>query len=138
MAIICRNETSYVGWQQWLWVKLLRLAKASGWQPMGTTRPPENEADFPGGRWDSNNYTTNDGQIISAKDARGLADALEAAFSQISDDDVMAKFRQPDGGIEIAPDAPSAPDADWFSGSVNKANVAKFVEFCRQGAFRIY
>src|SRR5437870_4509592 len=89
MAILCSNGASRVGWQQWRWPKLLRLATAYGWKPMGTTQPLDEARYFPGGRWDGNNYTTNDGQIVSADDARRLADALEAALPHISDHDAL-------------------------------------------------
>src|SRR4051812_15633102 len=137
MAILLTNGKSYTGWQQWLWAKLLRLAQAHGWQPMGTSQPPGEEVHFPGGRWDSSNYRTNDGQIVSEADARALADALERALPHIPDDDAMAKYRQADGGIQIAPTAPTAPDADWFSGAQAKTSVGKFIQFCREGSFRI-
>ena len=138
MAIHCKNESSHFGWQQWRWAKLLRLAKTHGWEVMGTSQPPEEEIHFPGGRWDANNYTTNDGQIVSAADAAALATALERALPHIPDADALAKYRLPDGGIEIAPHAPPAPDADWFSGVEAKAHVVRFIAFCREGSFRIY
>src|SRR5438034_397715 len=116
MAIHCRNENSSIGWQQWRWPKLLRLARAHGWTPRGATQPAEESRYFPGGRWDGNNYTTNDGQIVSAEDAAALADALEAALPHIPDHDALAKYRNPEGGIELLLNAPVAPDADWFSG----------------------
>ena len=138
MAILCRNETAGVWWQQWRWPKLLRLAQAHGWRPAGTTQPPEELIHFPGGEWDPNNYTTNDGQIVSVTDAHALAAALEAALPHLPDDDALSKYRLPDGSIQIAPTHPTGPDADWFSGREAKADVAKFIQFCRQGTFRIY
>lgn len=138
MAIQLSNGTSHAGWQQWLWPKLLRLAQAHGWKPLGTSQPPGEEAYFPGGRWDSSNYTTNDGQIVSAADAMALADALERALPHVPDHDALEKYRQADGGIQIAPSAPTAPDADWFSGAEAKAAVGKFIQFCREGSFHIY
>src|SRR3954468_5281687 len=108
MAIHCRNETSLTGWQQWRWLKLLRLAAAHGWKPMGTTQPPEEAVYFPSG-WDSNNYTTNDGQIVSEPDARALADALEASLPHIPDSDALAKYRLPDWGDPNRPNPPIRP-----------------------------
>jgi hypothetical protein len=116
---------------------LLRLAKAHGWKPRGTTQRAENLAYFPDGRWDGANYTTNDGQIVCVEDANALANALEAALPNIPDYDTLAKYRVADGGIEIAPNPPQAPDADWFSGVEAKAEVVKFIQFCRRGSFRI-
>jgi hypothetical protein len=138
MAIECRNDKSSVWWQQWRWPKLLRLARAHGWEPKGTSQPPGEEVHFPNGRWDSTNYTSNDGQIVSADDAQALALALERALPHIPDDDALAKYRLPNGNIEIAPNHPPAPDADWFSGAEPKTDVEQFIAFCRQGSFRIY
>jgi hypothetical protein len=138
MGIECRNEKSSFWCQQWRWPKLLRLAEAHGWQPQGTSQPPEDAIHFPGGRWDPSSYTSNDGQIVSAADARALANALELALPNIPDHDALAKYRRPDGGIGIAPTPPPASDADWFSGAEAKAYVTEFIAFCRQGTFRVY
>ncbi|HEY1684066.1 MAG TPA: hypothetical protein VGG19_04840 [Tepidisphaeraceae bacterium] len=138
MAIECKNTTSSIWWQQWRWPKLLRIAKANGWKPAGTTQSPEDEIYFPGGRWDRDNYTTNDGQTVTAEDAIALGAALESALRVIPNEYALAKYELPGGGIEIAPNQPPVPDVDWFSGAEAKAQVAAFVAFCKQGAFRIF
>jgi len=131
MPMDLSNGTSEFGWAQWHWPKLLRLAQAHGWRPRGTTLPGDS-----GGTWDRN-YTSNDGQIVSAEDAAALADALEAALPHIPDHDALAEYREPDGMLEIAPRHPPAPDSAWFSTPSGKANVAAFIRFCREGAFQI-
>jgi hypothetical protein len=138
MSILCRGEDgSHYGWSQWIWPKLLRLAQAHGWKPLGTSQPDEELVHFPNHRWDRSNYTTNDGQIVSAEDAQALSNALEAALRQIPEHDALAKFRTADGGIPILPQAPSASDEDWFSGET-KAPLVEFIAFCRHGSFRIW
>jgi hypothetical protein len=131
MPMDLSNGTSEFGCAQWLWPKLLRLARVHGWRPRGTTLP-----DDPGGTWDGN-YTSNDGQVVGAEDAAALADALEAALPHVPDHDALARYKNADGMIEIAPRHPPAPDAAWFSTPAGKANVAAFIRFCREGAFRI-
>lgn len=132
MPIECSNGVSEFDCEQWRWPKLLRLAQAHGWQPRGTTLP--GDAD---GQWDRN-YTTNDGQEVTADDAAALADALEKALSKVPEHDALAPYRAPDGMIEIAPRHPDAADADWFSGPAGIAYVARFIRFCREGTFHIW
>ena len=131
MPMDLSNGASEFEWEQWRWPKLLRLARAHGWRPRGTSLPNDSE-----GRLDRN-YTSNDGQIVSAEDAAALADALEAALPHIPDHDALAPYQAADGMIEIAPRHPPAPDAAWFSTPAGKANVAAFIRFCREGAFQI-
>ena len=98
-------------WEQWRWPKLLRLAQAHGWQPLGTVQPPEAQTDYPGGRWDGND-TSNDDQTVLAEDAQALADALERVLLRVPDEDALAQYARSDESIEIAPNHPPAPDAD--------------------------
>lgn len=59
------------------WEHLLRLARLNGWHPAGTKQPD----DWPGRHpWDHGNYSSNDGQTVTAADARGIADALSRAL----------------------------------------------------------
>lgn len=137
MPVDLRNDRSEFSWEQWRWPKLLRIALANGWDPEGTTQPPDEQEHFPDGLWDPGNYTSNDDQLVSAEDAKALANALEAALPTIPDEYAMAKYEQPGGGILIAPNHPPAPDVNWFSGPQAKANVVAFIAFCRQGSFHI-
>ncbi len=81
------------------WIGLLNLAHEYGWQPAGTEigglyseEPPEDAnhtrlvpVEQAGTEsWDGN-YTSNDGQLISAEDADAIADALERAFGDKPD-----------------------------------------------------
>jgi len=59
------------------------------------------------------------------------------ALPNLSEDDELAAYRRPDGGIEIAPNAPVVPDTAWFSGPESKRRIGEFIEYCRAGGFRI-
>ena len=123
-------------WDTFSWVKLLRVAGRYGWRPAGTTLSHSDLADMPGGRWDGN-YTTNDGQIVTAEDARALAVALERAVQDVPSRDVIAHHREPSGGIRMAPNPPDIDDLDWFCGPEPKAKIRAFISYCYAGEFHI-
>jgi hypothetical protein len=85
-------------------------------------------------------YFVNDGQRVTAEDARALADALERALPDIPDHDAMAHktFEHPsEPGVRlVAIDTPASP-YEWFSGD-KKRLVRQFIDFCRQGGFEIW
>lgn len=59
------------------WEHMLRLARLNGWSPAGTEEPD----DWPNGHpWDRFNYSSTDGQTVTAADARAIADALSSAL----------------------------------------------------------
>jgi hypothetical protein len=94
-------------WNVWAWSTVLRLAQRHGWEPMGTG---------PHRKW---GYDSNDGQLVYAKDAKMLADALEAFLN--------------------APRPRRVPKKEaWFWSPVGKGELRKFVAFCRKGSFRIH
>ncbi|MDP9439435.1 MAG: hypothetical protein M3P49_11945 [Actinomycetota bacterium] len=81
------------------WVELLELAEEYGWQPAGTELVgwdpvgPMTSPDYPDAAlieqiesvfW-GGNYTSNDGQLVTARDADAIADALERAFADRHD-----------------------------------------------------
>ena len=78
-------------WRGWRW--LLSLACDHGWQPAGTEWNLEVHRWLSGGvdekeeerarnDWDGD-YFSNDGQIVSARHAANLADALEKANGEV-------------------------------------------------------
>jgi hypothetical protein len=85
-------------------------------------------------------YFVNDGQRVSAEDARNLADALERALPDIPDHDALIHktFEHPGspGMRLLALDTPASP-YEWFSGD-KKRYVREFIAYCRQGGFEIW
>lgn len=71
---ISNGNGEYMRFSHFDWAELLKLAYEYGWQPAETEL----------GGWDGN-YTSNDGQLITAEDADAIADALERAFDDSPD-----------------------------------------------------
>ena len=98
------------------WSLLRGLALEHGWIPEGTAPPSWLS---PAEQWDGN-YSTNDGQTVSASDAQHLADALERA---LRDPEVIAFLRcRSEGGQD-------SDNCEVF--------VRDFVSFGRAGDFLI-
>ncbi len=137
------------------WAKALELARAFGWRAPGTQPPPrfdpyELEADWNG------TYLTNDGQVVSAEDARSLAAALERSLAQISDsgipydwsiksliEDDLPEWLSPCERAIIEDalqagllDTMGIQPVDFFAGS-EKRNLFELIRFCRLGCFEI-
>jgi hypothetical protein len=113
------------------WGHLLRLASTYGWEPAGT-RPPKRCR-----TWDGN-YVTNDGQRVTAADARRLADALEKALPDLPDHDALEHKKKRVGQSEefgIPWQTPTNP-FEWFSGA-GKERLRTFIAYCRAGGFTI-
>jgi hypothetical protein len=83
MGYDLRNAQGTQHWGIDTWPELLGLAHEHGWQPEGTTLPVLTYDDgtpcAPCFGWDGS-YFWNDHQIVSAGDARNLADGLERAL----------------------------------------------------------
>jgi len=132
----------------------LELARRHGWTPLGT-RPPEAfdsyalQADWFGV------YLTNDGQAVTAEDARALADALERALQDIPDEDVkmdwsprlwtddLPEWLAPherdvieDGLQQHALVVMAQHPGEFFAGA-EKQYLLGFMRFCRMGSFVI-
>ena len=136
MAMNLHSERGDFGWDVFSWQKLLRLAERYGWRPAGTTLSEAELKWMPDGRWNGN-YTTNDGQTVSASDARSLGDALNCAVRDIPSEDVIAQHRAASGGIQILPNPPAISDLDWFCGDQTRAKIREFISYCYSGEFQI-
>jgi hypothetical protein len=136
MAMNLHGAAGDFGWDTFSWVKLLRLAEHYGWRPAGTTLPNAELAWMPDGRWDGN-YTTNDGQTVTAADAHALSEALKQAEHDIASEDVIAQHRDASGGIRIIPGPADISDLDWFCGPNVRAKIRKFISYCCAGEFHI-
>jgi hypothetical protein len=110
-------------WNIYHWPKLLKLAGQFGWE-LG-----ENWVD----RYCSNDF------LVTAEDARNLADALERALPDIPNEQVCAvkKIDLP-GGMTCTAFEGEPPEnpLELFSGE-RKQYLREFIAFCRNGAFRI-
>lgn len=70
------------------WLLILEVAEKHGWKPLGTLAPmfldeDDNLVSCELDDWDGN-YWTNDYQIVTEEDARGIANALELARSMLT------------------------------------------------------
>jgi hypothetical protein len=101
---------------------MLDLGIAYGWKPAGTTGSD-------GG------YVFNDGQRVHARDARGLAAALERAYLDIPVQDTMTSKLNAKGSPKRGQ---KVTLLDWFSGDEGRELVKKCAAFCRKGEFEIW
>jgi len=97
-----------------------------------STLAPEDAAGWGGG------YFSNDGQRVTAEDARELAAALERALPDVPDHDALRHKARPlgnSGEFGIPVGTPTTP-SEWFSGD-RKQRLREFIAFCRAGGFVI-
>jgi hypothetical protein len=129
--------------------KALELACLYGWQPLGT-RLREMQPVWLG------SYLTNDGQMVLAKDALSLAEALTKALDEIPNvgatldwdprlwvEDDMPEWLSPEErevieeGLEaFAPDVRKMHPLEFFAGD-EKPHLVRLIRFCRLGSFVI-
>jgi hypothetical protein len=143
-------------WKSVGWWYLLNLARSAGWEPTGTIAPAGVDAE----EWDGN-YFRNDGQMVTAGDAEGLADALARLLEdpeRRSKADGIGRrmdLALADGGENAAgryPDVITYPleffrgmlkhfgqvsVGRWSCSEENERYLRDFIAFCRGGAFRI-
>lgn len=106
-------------WKVGAWFKVLQLALAYGWQPMGTT-PPRG---VPKASWEGG-YLSNRRQQITATDAQQLAEALQRAVEDMS-------RKSPAKPKRVKPKVSELAERYWIEA------LGEFAAFCRSGAFRI-
>jgi len=135
------------------WGMVLDLAQRHGWQPAGTAAPAYYQAagdpDWSGG------YLSNDGQTVTAEDARAIAGALEKALAAMPDSAVAARllpYKRPADFAEVVerfleeyelaechPRQPAvsaeSPPEEWFA--ADRELLLDFIDYCRQGEFAI-
>lgn len=110
----------YFRWTNSGWTGILKLAEKHGWEPLGVG-PPRN---FPKAEWSGGTYFSNDGQRVYARDAYGIADALEKALTHFSK--AKPSIRK------------STRSRNWFATEEGQKAVRQFIRYCRKGSFRIY
>ena len=140
----------------------MNLAALYGWEPEGTSIPrisddmardheiSKEEVKRHNAMVDdwAGEYYGNDGQIVSAKDAASMANALEASLDDIPDFEIPIPGVDKDGRVSIdsakykkhreALQAGSrAAYAVNYSGTKNKKYLRAFIKFLRLGEFSI-
>ncbi|HSV16045.1 MAG TPA: hypothetical protein VLI90_17420 [Tepidisphaeraceae bacterium] len=114
-----------------VWTMTLELARLSGWQPAGTELGDETEDGEPLVGW-LMQYTSSNGQFVSAADAERLSVALDRALSpdnvaiahrSIQDCDIA--LHTPPGGFE------------WFATEAGRAHLRALGRFCGTGPFAV-
>jgi hypothetical protein len=94
--------------------------------------------------WCDGSYDGNEGQRVYARDGRALADALERALDAITEHQPKKRKRaaQSTDYLEAAmlggrrPKRGKVVKKPFTASEI--AAIRKFVEFCREGSFRIY
>ncbi len=117
------------------WSMLLEIARRYGWEPQGTTAP----AGLDAADWDSAQYESSDGQMVTCADAKLIAGALEKA---VTDPELRVTVMRMDAesrqavlervGPELAASYVGVRSFDEY-----RDCLREFAAFCRQGAFRV-
>lgn len=103
------------------WADLLQLAVDYGWQPIGTGPPRGTlKQDWPG------IYHSNEGQLVYARDANQLADALNR-FLNDTPKPAKTMKRERTKGSE-----------SYFLTSGGRDYLGEFITFCRSGSSRLH
>ncbi len=112
------------------WTFLLNLAQRYDWRPVGTQAPPTVE----NASW-SGAYDSNEGQRVTADDARALGVALERA---VADSERTRKAEELALEISVAVREQTGY-ADYHVGVPESiwGYLEEFADFCKKGGFNI-
>src|SRR5215204_5808731 len=163
MGMYLSGAGGYQRFSSTSWWKIFELAYDYGWKPQGTEPAQwydangelDKQMSFDPDTWNSNNYFTNDFQVVTETDAANIADALQQALDDIPDSDTTREWVQPgpddpvmafaespaeraslEQGYFVDLPADSLSPVDYFSGK-GKQRVRDFIRFCQAGAFCI-
>jgi hypothetical protein len=153
MGMDLSGKGGYFGFNNQYWAKVISLAVEFSWQPMGTQPGWNSIRRY---RYDLRKrgktvpqiaraialyrkkwhglYWPNDGQAVTARDAKNMADALSVAFGAIEDLFTVHKKRtsmRADFSTELMESLKS------FADDENRKTLRKFIAFCRAGRFEI-
>ena len=136
------------------WSRILSLARFYGWEPMGTLPPYLHNLRKPSyaeHMWDGT-YLRNEGQVVQANDAMGLAIALQQSLDDIPDEnpdrnlgtnDDLPDWLSPAEKAMIRDNAQKHEEIplgilpfEYFAGD-GKRNLIEFIRFCKLGEFVI-
>jgi hypothetical protein len=113
------------------WQALLTLAYLYGWRPLGTELDTAN--------W-SRTYFSNDGQLVTAADAAGMADALSKALTSPSPVmATLAKWKALPGHGELFDEPTIKNMAEKLLGSeAARQELRRWMRFFERGSFTIW
>jgi hypothetical protein len=156
MELVNRHN-DYIAFRHMVWARILYLAEDYGWKPAGTLSPYDhddpNSEYYVAEPWHGG-YATNEGQLVSADDARAFADALEAACERIPDQRIRSGEYVRVGDLPASIDDPvvalvahtgivdTVPREflnvyEFFAGD-GKTAIKDLIAFCRKGEFWLY
>jgi hypothetical protein len=123
------------------WPAMLRLARAYGWKPAGTTIDEESGIILTG-KW-TGSYEAMAGELVSTEDASNLAAALERALTHFPRQDEEETLQyQLKNNLWRPPNEYESKALQWFIKDEEQTDfqaqsLVDFIAFCREGAFRI-
>lgn len=117
MSMNLKSGSRAISWNWTQWECILAIAARYGWVPAGT-RPPKRWKDKE--KWDGG-YDTNDSALVTARDAKLLAVALQRSL------DVAAEGKE----------AGADPAVAWLLCGEGRQRLIDFVALCRTGSFRL-
>jgi hypothetical protein len=106
-------------WTNGGWVSVLAFARLFGWEGCGTGAPKRLRKK----KW-RGSYGGNEGQLVYARDAKALAEALARALAELPP--------------VCPPELSFIEHYDWFFSPAGYQYTQQFIAFCRAGSFRIY
>ena len=124
------------------WRRIYLLGLMFGWIPQGTTTPPGWCGEKP---WETQNYTTNEGQVVTADDALELARAIEQAIPLLKASEPSQTRQQESFAWEFElyqrfaramENGVRDPEYLFFDDRWSE-KLNELAAFCRKGAFKI-
>lgn len=118
MGMDLDGKGGYFRWLNYAWGEVVVMARLCGWQPLVVAVFDDGERD------ETVYYLSNDGQLVTARDARNFAAALERSLEPKMQKKLKARKR---------------PRFDpWFFTKDGAAYLREFIAFLKAGSFRIY
>ena len=129
---LCNSNGDHVAFNLTGWEQVLKLAEMYGWRTAGTLPPEDLDTE-----WDGD-YFLNDGEVVTADDAKAIAEALTKAMDDIPGHDAMKhKTGKSPKGVDYVKDGAAFSPFEFFSGK-GKKHLREFISFCRRGSFQIW
>ena len=127
MDLYRNKDGAYFRWLNPYWYTVLKLARRYGWKPLGTKIAGNPQ-------WDGS-YETNDYQIVTSKDAKAMAAALEKVLPDIPNEDATAHKKLKINNIECFPEWCAMNCFEKLSQC--KSYLKEFIAYMRVDGFTI-